>query len=162
MTKPEPIPDGYGTVTPWVVTNDTRRLLEFIKQAFDAEELGRVEVEGGAIGHAEARIGDSIIMMFDSPFPVATPGLLRLYVADGDAVLSRAVAAGATVVTRLTELAWGDRVGRVRDPLGNLWWIQERVEEPTGAEVARRLQDPKFTRGMQYVQSTLADALDTA
>src|SRR4029453_1496684 len=58
-TKPPPIPDGYGTVTPWVVTKDTRRLLEFIKQAFDAEELARVEVEGGAIGHAEARIGDS-------------------------------------------------------------------------------------------------------
>ena len=73
MTKPQPIPEGYGTVTPWVVTKDTRRLLEFIKQAFDATELGRVEVEGGAIGHAEARIGDSVIMMFDSPFPVATP-----------------------------------------------------------------------------------------
>jgi hypothetical protein len=58
MTKPQPIPEGYGTVTPWVVTKDTRRLLQFIKEAFDAEELGRVEVEGGAIGHAEARIGD--------------------------------------------------------------------------------------------------------
>ena len=69
MTKPPPVPEGYGTVTPWVVTKDTRRLLEFIKEAFDAEELARVEVEGGAIGHAEARIGDSIIMMFDSPFP---------------------------------------------------------------------------------------------
>ena len=75
-----------------------------------------VEVEGGAIGHAEARIGDSIIMMFDSPFPVATPGLLRLYVEEGDAVFRRAEAAGATPVTRLTELAWGDRVGRVRRP----------------------------------------------
>ena len=72
MTRPQPIPEGYGAVTPWVVTRDSRRLLEFIKQAFDAEELARVEVEGGAIGHAEARIGDSIIMMFDSPFPVAT------------------------------------------------------------------------------------------
>lgn len=116
MTKPQPIPEGYGTVTRWVVTKDTRRLLEFIKDAFDAEELGRVEVEGGAIGHAEARIGDSVIMMFDSPFPVTTPGLLRLYVENGDAVFRRAVAAGATSVTRLTELAWGDRVGRVRDP----------------------------------------------
>jgi PhnB protein len=160
MTRPQPLPQGYATVTPWVVTNDTRRLLEFIKQAFDAEELGRVEVEGGAIGHAEARIGDSIIMMFDSPFPIATPGLLRLYVEDGDAVFGRAVAAGATSVTRLTELAWGDRVGRVRDPLGNLWWIQERVEEPTPDEVARRFQDPKFTEGMRYVQSTLAAGLD--
>jgi PhnB protein len=162
MTKPQPVPDGYGTVTPWVVTNDTRRLLEFIKQAFDAEELGRVEVEGGAIGHAEARIGDSIIMMFDSPFPVATPGLLRLYVEDGDAVLRRAVAAGATVVTRLTELAWGDRVGRVRDPLGNLWWIQERVAEPSPEEAARRFQDPTFAQAMQYLQATLAGGLDTA
>ena len=162
MTRPQPIPDGYGTVTPWVVTNGTRRLLEFIKQAFDAEELGRVEVEGGAIGHAEARIGDSIIMMFDSPFPVATPGLLRLYVEDGEAVLRRAVAAGATSVTRLTELAWGDRVGRVRDPLGNLWWIQERGEEPTPDEVARRHQDPKLAEGMRYVQSTLAAGLDAS
>jgi PhnB protein len=161
MTRPRPVPEGYATVTPWVVTNDTRRLLEFIKQAFDAEELGRVEVEGGAIGHAEARIGDSVIMMFDSPFPVATPGLLRLYVQDADAVVERAVAAGATVVTRPTELAWGDRVGRVRDPLGNLWWIQERLEEPTPEETARRLQDPKFTQAMLYLQSTLADGLDT-
>jgi PhnB protein len=162
MTRPPPVPEGYGTVTPWVVTNDTRRLLEFLEQAFDAEELGRVEVEGGAIGHAEARIGDSVIMMFDSPFPVPTPGLLRLYVPDAEAVLNRAVAAGATVVTRLTELAWGDRVGRVRDPLGNLWWIQEHAEEPSPEEVARRFQDPKYAEAMQYVQSTLAAGLDTA
>jgi PhnB protein len=159
MPKPRPVPEGYGTVTPWVVTNDTRRLLEFMKQAFDAEELGRVEVEGGAIGHAEARIGDSIIMMFDSPFAAATPGLLRLYVEDGAAVFARAVEAGATVVTQLTDLAWGDRVGRVRDPLGNLWWIQQRVEEPTPDELARRFQDPKFTQAMHYLQSTLPDGL---
>jgi PhnB protein len=159
MPKPRPVPEGYGTVTPWVVTNDTRRLLEFMKQAFDAEELGRVEVAGGAIGHAEARIGDSIIMMFDSPFAVATPGLLRLYVEDGAAVFARAVEAGATVVTQLTDLAWGDRVGRVRDPLGNLWWIQQRVEEPTPDELARRFQDPKFTQAMHYLQSTLPDGL---
>ena len=160
MTKPPPIPEGYGTVTPWVVTNDTRRLLEFITEAFEADELDRIEVEGGAIGHAEARIGDSIIMMFDSPFPVATPGLLRLYVEDADAVFERAVAAGATPVTRLTELAWGDRVGRVRDPLGNIWWIQERLEEPSPDEVARRFQDPTFTEAMRYVQSSLAAGLD--
>jgi PhnB protein len=161
MTKPPPIPDGYGTVTPWVVTSDTRRLLRFITQAFDAQELGRVEVDGGAIGHAEARIGDSIVMLFDSPFSLATPALLRLYVPDADAVFDRAVAAGATVVTQLTELAWGDRVGRLRDPLGNLWWIQERVEEPTPEELARRMRDPRFTHAMQYLQSTLADGLDT-
>jgi PhnB protein len=63
-------------------------------------------------------------------------------------------------VTRLTELAWGDRVGRVRDPLGNLWWIQERVEEPTPDELARRFQDPTFTEAMGYIQSTLAAGLE--
>jgi PhnB protein len=75
-------------------------------------------------------------------------------------VFGRAVAAGATPVTRLTELAWGDRVGRVRDPLGNIWWIQERVEEPTPEEVAIRFQDQAFTEAMRYVQSTLAAGLD--
>jgi len=160
MTKPQPIPEGYGTVTPWIVTKDTRRLLEFVKEAFDAEELARVEVEGGAIGHAEARIGDSIVMMFDSPFAVPTPGLLRLFVEDGDEVFRRALAAGATAVTQPTDLAWGDRVGRVRDPLGNIWWIQERIEEPTPDEMISRFQDPKFTEAMQYVQSSLAPGLD--
>ena len=93
---------------------------------------------------------------------MATPGLLRLYVEDGDAVFRRAVAAGATPVTQLTELAWGDRVGRVRDPLGNIWWIQERIEEPAPDEVARRFQDPEFTERMRYVQSTLAPGLDAS
>jgi PhnB protein len=63
-------------------------------------------------------------------------------------------------VTQLTELAWGDRVGRVRDPLGNIWWIQERIEEPPPDEVARRFQDPEFSERMRYVQSTLAPGLD--
>ena len=75
MTNPRPVPEGYGTVTPWVATKDTRLLLEFVGTAFGAEELGRMEMEDGSIGHAEARIGDSIVMMFDSPFPIPTPGL---------------------------------------------------------------------------------------
>jgi PhnB protein len=162
MPDPRPIPEGYGTVTPWVVTKDTRLLLEFIAAAFDAEELGRVEMEDGSIGHAESRIGDSIVMMFDSPFPVPTPGLLRLFVEDADAVFRRAVEAGATPVTEPTDLAWGDRVGRVRDPLGNVWWIQERVEEPTPEEVAARFADPRFTDAMEYVRSTLPSGSGTS
>jgi hypothetical protein len=87
---------------------------------------------------------------------------VRLYVEDGDAVFGRALAAGATPVTRLTELAWGDRVGRVRDPLGNLWWIQERVAAPSPEEAASRFQDPKYTDAMRYLQSTLAAGLDAS
>ena len=106
------VPEGYFTVTPWIVSRDTARLLDFVARAFQAEELGRVVLENGAIGHAEFRIGDSIVMAFDArPEWPATPALLRLYVEDGDAVFRRALAAGATPVTRLTELAWGDRVG---------------------------------------------------
>ena len=92
--------------------------------------------------------------------PGGHPGLLRLYVEDADATFRRVVAAGAAPVTRLTELVWGDRVGRVRDPLGNIWWIQERLEEPAPDELARRFQHPTFTEAMRYVQSTLGIGLN--
>ncbi|GAA2146530.1 VOC family protein [Actinomadura napierensis] len=151
-------PEGYGTVTPWIVTRDTAALIGFIEEAFGGEELSRMEVDG-RIGHAEARIGDSVVLMFDSPFPVETPGLLRLFVDDVDAVVERAVAAGAVVVTRPTELFWGDKVGRVRDPLGNIWWIQERLAELTPEEIGERAMDPKYAEGMAYVQSSLGPAL---
>jgi uncharacterized glyoxalase superfamily protein PhnB len=98
-----------------------------VKEAFDAEELARVHVEDGSIGHAEVRIGDSVVMMFDTKadWP-ETPCFLRLYVEDCDAVYQQALKAGATSVTEVTYLFFGDRVGRARDPFGNLWWIQIR------------------------------------
>ncbi|GAA2147772.1 VOC family protein [Glycomyces algeriensis] len=152
-TKPEPVPEGYGTVTPWIVTSDTARVIDFIKDAFDGEELGRVELEPGRIGHAEVRIGTSIVMLFDTPFTVDTPALLRLYVDDAEAVLARAVGAGATIVTPVTDVqAWGDRVARLRDPLGNIWWLQERVEAPDPEEAMRRMEEPKYVKAMEQTQ----------
>jgi PhnB protein len=149
-----PIPEGYTTVTPWIIGQDTAGLLDYVKAAFDAEELGRVGSEDGRIWHAEVRIGDAVVMMFDaSPDWPATPGFLRLYVPDADAVHRRAVEAGGTSVTEVTHLAFGDRVGRVRDPLGNLWWIQSRVEEVSMEEMERRMSDPEWTKAMDYVQS---------
>ncbi|RRS01295.1 VOC family protein [Glycomyces terrestris] len=153
-TRPDPIPEGYGTVTPWIITKDTAAVIDFLKAAFDAEELGRVEgAEPGSIGHAEVRIGTSIVMMFDSPFTVETPAMLRLYVADAAAALQRAVGAGAAVVTPVTDVqAWGDRIARVRDPIGNLYWLQERVEEVTEQELGRRFADPKYHKAMEQTQ----------
>lgn len=153
-SKPDPIPEGYGTVTPWIVTSDTARVIDFIKEAFDGEELGRVEGPvPGKIGHAEVRIGTSIVMLFDTPFKVDTPALLRLYIEDAGAVLERAVKAGATVVTPLTDVqAWGDRVARLRDPLGNIWWLQERVEAPTPEEAMQRMAEPKYLKAMEQTQ----------
>jgi uncharacterized glyoxalase superfamily protein PhnB len=148
------VPEGYFTVTPWIISADTAQLLDFVTRAYDAEELGRVVLENGAIGHAEFRIGDSIVMAFDArPEWPDTPAFLRLYVEDGDAVHRQAVEAGATSVTEMTELAFGDRVGRVRDPLGNLWWIQSRIEDLDPEEMARRASEPKYVDAMSYVMS---------
>ena len=153
-TQRDPVPEGYGTVTPWVISEDTVRLLDFVAEAFDATELARLEREDGGIGHAEVRIGDSVVMMFDGrPEWGDTPAFLRLFVEDAEATSRKAVAAGASVVTEVTELFWGDRVGRVRDPLGNVWWLQERGPDLSPEEIGERAADPQFAEAMRYVES---------
>jgi len=157
---PPGVPPGYHAVTPWVITRDTARLIEFAKQAFGAAELARIPGPAGGIGHAEVRIGDSVVMMFDAPagWP-DTPAFLRLYVEDGDAAYRRALQAGAAPVTVMTTLFFGDRVGRIRDPLGNIWWIQAHVEDVDPAELARRPIDQAEAEALRYVEESLAGAL---
>ena len=150
-----PVPEGYHTVTPWIISRDTAQLLDFVREAFGAEELARVE-SGGVIGHAEFRIGDSVVMAFDAKeeWP-DTPSFIRLYVEDGDAVYRRALEAGATSVTEMTDLFFGDRVGRVRDPQGNLWWIQARLEDLDPQEMEKRAAQKEYLDAMQRVQESL-------
>jgi PhnB protein len=126
-----------------------------MKAAFDAEDLGRVVGEDGAIWHAEARIGDSVVMAFEAmeAWP-DTSAFLRVYVPDGDATYSQALAAGAISVTEMTDMPWGDRVGRVRDPVGNLWWIMTRIEEVGPEEMEKRYGQQKYIDAMAYVQSS--------
>ena len=157
---PPGVPPGYHAVTPWVITRDTARLIEFAQQAFGAAELARIPGPAGGIGHAEVRIGDSVVMMFDAPagWP-DTPAFLRLYVEDGDAAYRRALQAGAAPVTVMTTLFFGDRVGRIRDPLGNIWWIQAHVEDVDPAELARRPIDQAEAEALRYVEESLAGAL---
>jgi PhnB protein len=153
-------PGGYTTVTPWVISRDTARLIDFVQAAFGAHELARVPGPDGRVGHAEVRIGDSVVMMFDQAdgWP-DTPGFLRLYVEDADLVFQRALAAGATAVTPVTSLFFGDRVGRVRDPLGNIWWIQAHEEDVDPAELARRPQDPAAMAALRLVETSLDEAM---
>ncbi|KJK45595.1 extradiol dioxygenase [Lentzea aerocolonigenes] len=147
------VPEGYHTVTPWIITRGrTAELIDFITEVFDATELGRVG-EAPAIGHAEVRIGDSVVMLFDAPVWPETPAFLRLYVADDAETLKRVKKLGSRVVTEPTELFWGDRVSRFADPFGNLWWIHQRVAEPTADELTARMQDEQFVKAMEYVQS---------
>jgi PhnB protein len=153
-------PAGYTAVTPWIISRDASGLIDFLTTAFGAKELARVPNPAGGIGHAEVRIGDAVVMMFDSPKGCPpTPAFLRLYVEDADAAHARALAAGASSITEVTHLAFGDRVGRIRDPFGNIWWLQARVEEVSPEEMQRRWSEPKWAKAMTYVQDTLAAAL---
>ena len=148
-----PVPEGHHSVTPWIISRQSARLIEFLTAAFGAVEIARVVGDDGSIGHAEVRIGDSVVMMFDAkPHWPDTPAFLRLYVADGDAAFQRALRAGATAVTEMTHLFWGDRVGRVRDPFGNLWWIQSRIEEVSPDAMERHATEKKWLDAMDYVQ----------
>ncbi|WP_438295722.1 VOC family protein [Streptomyces sp. HUAS TT7] len=141
-------------MTPWIISRDTPQLIDYLKRAFGAVELACLVGTDGAVEHAEVRIGESVVMMFDArPEWPPTPAFLRLYVEEADAVHRQAVAAGGTSVTEVTHLSFGDRVGRVHDPLGNLYWIQTHVEDVSPQEMQRRLGAPEFTKAMEYVQS---------
>ena len=147
-------PEGYHTVTPFVIATSAAAFLDFMAEAFDAKEIARVVGDDGAIGHAETRIGDSVVMTFDAKegWP-QTPAFLRLYVADCTATYEQALAAGAASVTRPTDMPWGDRVARVRDPLGNLWWLMTRMENLSPEEMERRAGEQQHIDAMAYVQN---------
>jgi PhnB protein len=149
-------PEGYTTIAPWVVTDDTGALLDFVAAAFDGVESGRVVVEDGSIGHAEIRVGDTVLLAFDRrpEWPVM-PALLRVFVADADAAMARAVEAGARVVTEASTNAWGARGGRVRDPFGNIWWVTSQVETVSEEESWARLGQPEHAESMRNAQETL-------
>jgi len=157
MTQPARsprVPHPYGTVCPWIISRDTAQLLEFVTAAFGATEIARVVNEDGSIGHAEFFVDESVVLAFDArPHWPPTPAFLRIYVDDADATFDQAVRAGAEPVTTLADMPWGDRAGRVRDPLGNLWWIMARTEEVDEAELNRRWGRPDYVEAMAHVQS---------
>ncbi|MFE1349957.1 VOC family protein [Streptomyces sp. NPDC058757] len=153
-------PEGYTSVAPWVVTDDTGALLDFVAAAFDGEEIARVPVEDGTIGHGEIRLGDTVVLAFDRrpDWPVM-PSLLRVYVPDADAAMAAAVEHGAQVITESSDSAWGDRGGRVRDPFGNIWWVVSRVEDVAPDRAWERMLEPKYAESMRTAQETLDVAL---
>lgn len=133
------IPPGFHTVTPYLLSQDAGKLLEFIVQAFGAEVLERMELPDGTVNHAQARVGDSVVMMGTAggEHP-AMPTMLYLYVEDCVAWYQSALAAGATSVQEPRNEFYGDRVAAVEDPLGNSWWIATHVEDLDSEEIARR------------------------
>lgn len=138
----KPIPDGYHTVTPYLIVQGADKLLDFMKQVFAAEETVRMPRADGSVGHAEVRIGDSVVMMGEASeqFP-SLPGSIHLYVDDCDATYGRALEAGATSVQEPANQFYGDRSAGVRDLAGNLWWIATHVEDVPEEEMAKRAQE---------------------
>ena len=124
-------PDGYHTITPYLLVAGVDRLLSFLIEAFDASELERRLRSDGSIMHAEVRIGDSIVMMGEPSGEFGPmPASLYLYVSDCDRVYQRALQAnGFSVMEPTTRTAEGDRYGGVKDPSGNIWWIATHLED---------------------------------
>jgi PhnB protein len=160
MTNEHPVlvPPRYARVNVWVISRDTDAEVRFLTSVLDAVETAdsrMLDPEGG-IAHVEVELGDSVIMLFDAkPDWPPTPAHLRVYVDDVSATVEQAVAAGARVVTRPTLLPFGERVARVRDPQGHLWWLHERVEDVSPDELVSRFADPTAQQAMAYVQRTL-------
>ncbi len=150
------VPEDYGSVTPYIIVRGVAPFIDFLREAFAAEERGRVANEDGTIGHAEVLIGYRVVQMFDAKAEWPdTPAFLTLYVEDCDAVHRRALAAGAVELTPLSTNAWGDRGSRVRDPFGNVWWIQAHVEDVGEEEMMRRMGEPEYINNMRVAQETL-------
>jgi PhnB protein len=143
-----PIPEGYHSVTPYLVVDDANAAIDFYKKAFGATEKFRMPM-GDRIGHAEIKIGDSFIMLADE-FPDmghlgpkargGTTVSLMLYVADVDGAFKQAVDSGATETRPLENQFWGDRMGTVTDPFGHVWSLATTVEEVSPAEMESRMK----------------------
>jgi len=143
----KPIPDGYHSVTPYLIVHDAAGALEFYKKALGAVELMRIPGPGGTIGHAEIRVGDSPVMLADenpvmnarSPRTIGgSPVSLMVYVEDVDARVAQAVAAGATLVRPVANQFYGDRTGGVDDPYGYHWYLATHVEDVPPDELEAR------------------------
>jgi PhnB protein len=143
----QPIPEGYHTISPYLAVDDAEKAIEYYKRAFGAEETVRMNGPDGRIGHAELKIGDSHVMLSD-PFPQAsatppkelggTSVNIFMYVEDVDAVVQKAVDAGATVTMEVDDQFWGDRFGSITDPFGHSWSIATHVEDLTIEEIEER------------------------
>ncbi|MEM7349806.1 MAG: VOC family protein [Acidobacteriota bacterium] len=137
----QPIPDGYTAITPYLLVEGAAKLLDFLAEAFGAEESFRLDRPDGSLMHAEIRIDDAAVMVGEPMGEFGPmPGSIYLYVKDCDAVYERALAAGGVSVMPVTHMAHaGERYGGVKDPSGNLWWIATHVEDVSHEEEKRRI-----------------------
>lgn len=164
-SKIRKVPENYTAVTPWIISPSSEKLINFLKAAFDAEEIpnSKIKNEQGVVIHVVVKIGDALVMLFDSREGWnPTPVFLNLYVEDVEQVYQKALELGATSVTDITPLWFGEKVCRVLDPFGNLWWINERIEEvdfTRPEEIQKRASASEAVAGIAYIQKSLDEAI---
>ncbi len=136
----KPVPEGYRTVTPYLIVEDANALLTFVREVFKAKVVDEHRTPDGGVVHADFMIGDSHVMAAqgNERWP-AQPGTVLLYVEDADAVYQAALAAGGVSTQEMTTQFYGDRSGGVRDPSGVTWWISTHVEDVSREELERRM-----------------------
>jgi PhnB protein len=148
----KPIPEGYHTLTPYLIVKGAAAALEFYAKAFGAQELSRMADPSGKVGHAEMKIGDSPFMLADefhevgavAPQPGAGHSVSFLvYVPDVDAAFARAIAAGAKAVRPVQDQFYGDRSGTLEDPFGHQWTLATHLEDVPPEEMERRAREQR-------------------
>ena len=146
MAKVKPIPEGYHSMTPYLIIKGAAKAIDYYKKAFGATEIMRMAAPDGTVGHAELKIGDSIFMMgeempqmgYRSPQGSSPVGLM-VYVDDVDRVFQQAIAAGGRVAKDVKDQFYGDRSGTLYDPFGHMWTIATHVEDVSEEEMKRRM-----------------------
>ncbi len=148
MANVKPIPDGYHSVTPYLIIKGAADAIEFYKKAFGATELFRMPAPGGKVGHAEIKIGDSPIMLADESPEMGyvgpatlggTPVSIMIYVEDVDTVFNQAIAAGGEQLKPLEDQFYGDRSGSLKDPFGHQWHVATHKEDVSPEEMDKRM-----------------------
>ncbi|MBV8910369.1 MAG: VOC family protein [Gammaproteobacteria bacterium] len=147
MTKA--IPDGYATATPYLIVKGAGEAIEFYKRAFGATEILRMADPQGRVGHAEIKIGNSVIMLADEHPSMGYRGPrslggssvnILLYLEDVDRVFERAVKTGARALRPVANQFYGDRSGTLEDPFGHVWTVATHVEDVPPEEMKRRAE----------------------
>ena len=151
MSKVSPIPEGYTSVTPYLIVKDAAKAIEYYKKVFGAKEIFRMDGPNGKVGHAELQIGNARIMLADENPSMgqghssatsigSSPVSLYLYIPDVDRVVERAVAEGAKILKPIQNQFYGDRSGFVQDPFGHFWGIATHVEDVSPQEMEERMK----------------------
>lgn len=139
MTKVNPVPEGFATITPFLVIDEALDFIRFLNNAFDAKVIYMMKSDDGKVRHSTIRIGDSNIMISSgNPEFSSQNAMLHLYVGDTDALYKKAVEAGANSIREPEDQFYGDRSAGVKDDWGNTWWIATQVEKVSDEEMKRR------------------------